>query len=176
MKFLLKLGIGLVALVLVLVGVAYLLPREYRVQRSLHIQATAETVYSYTGDLRRWKEWGVWFERDPKMKIEYSEKTDQVGSWSAWESKGQKGKMTLTRLQRPTQVAYRLEFPDMGMSSLGLVEIVPDAGGVNVTLSDEGDLGLNPINRWFGLFLDRMIGPDFEAGLAKLKQVTEKAS
>ena len=176
MKILLKVGIGLAVLVLLLVVVAFFLPRRYLVQRSLHIQATAETVYGYTGDLRRWKEWGVWYERDPKMKIEYSEKTDAVGGWTAWESQGQKGKMTLTTLRLPSQVGYRLEFPDMGMTSAGLVEIVPDAGGVNVTLSDEGDLGNNPISRWFGLFLDRMIGPDFEAGLTKLKQVSEKGS
>jgi hypothetical protein len=46
---------------------------------------------------------------------------------------------------------------------------------VSVTLSDEGDLGNNPLSRWFGLFLDRMIGPDFEAGLVNLKRVSEKA-
>ena len=28
--------------------------------------------------------------------------------------------------------------------------------------------------RWFGLFLDRMIGPDFAAGLAKLRSFCEK--
>lgn len=176
MKILLKLGVGLLALVLLLVAIALVLPRHYQVQRSINIQATAETVYAYTADLRRWKEWGVWYVRDPKMTVTYSEKTDVVGGWSAWVSQGQKGKMTLTALVPPSRVNYRLEFPDMGMDSAGLVEIVPDAGGVNVTLSDEGDLGLNPISRWFGLFLDRMIGPDFDAGLAKLKQVSEKGS
>jgi len=40
---------------------------------------------------------------------------------------------------------------------------------------DAGDLGLNPLSHWFGLFLDRMIGPDFEAGLAKLKALCENA-
>lgn len=176
MKILLKLGIGLAVLALLLVVVAFFLPQRYMVQRSVHIQATAETVYGYAGDLRRWKEWGVWYERDPQMKIEYSEKTDVVGGWTAWETQGQKGKMTLTALQPPSRVSYRLEFPDMDMASAGLVEIVPTAGGVNVTLSDQGDLGKNPIKRWFGLFLDGMIGPDFEAGLAKLKQVIEKGA
>lgn len=176
MKILLKLVVGLVALVLVAAAIAFLLPRTYRVQRTIHVSTTADTIYAHVADLRRWKEWGVWFERDPAMKIEYSEKTDTVGGWSEWVSKGDKGKMTLTALRPPTQVGYRLEFPDMGMTSAGLVEIVPDAAGVTVVLSDEGDLGLNPISRWFGLFLDRMIGPDFEAGLAKLKQVAERGS
>ena len=37
----------------------------------------------------------------------------------------------------------------------------------------EGDLGRSPINRWFGLFMDRLVGPDFEAGLANLKRISE---
>src|SRR3546814_19010105 len=46
-------------------------------------------------------------------------------------------------------------------------------GGVRVTWSDAGDLGMRPLHRWFGLFFDRMIGGDFEKGLAKLKKLSE---
>ncbi len=176
MKILLKLGIGLAVVVAVLVVIAYFLPRRYSVQRSLTIQATAETVYGYTADLRRWKDWGVWYERDPQMTIEYSETTDEVGGWTSWVTQGTPGKMTLTMLRPPSRVGYRLEFPAMNMTSSGMVEIVPGEAGVNVTLSDTGDLGRNPIRRWFGLFLDGMLGPDFEAGLEKLKRLSERGS
>jgi hypothetical protein len=36
-----------------------------------------------------------------------------------------------------------------------------------------GDHGTNPVMRITGPFLDRMIGPDFAAGLAKLKRIAE---
>lgn len=62
----------------------------------------------------------------------------------------------------------------MGMKSTGAFELTPQADGVKVVWSDAGDLGMNPLSRWFGLFLDRMIGPDFEKGLSNLKRNLEK--
>jgi hypothetical protein len=83
--------------------------------------------------------------------------------------------MTLTAIQPAKQVVYTLVFPDFGMTSTGIVNLAPAAEGVRVTWVDEGDLGMNPMHRWLGLFLDRMIGPDFEKGLAKLKTISEAA-
>lgn len=174
MKMLLKILAGFMGLVLVLVLVGFLLPRKYRVQRSLHIQTASETVYLAVSDLRRWKAWGEWYRKDPGMIVRYSEKTDEVGGWSEWVSEGHRGKMTLTHLQPPSQISYQLELPDDGMSASGAVEIVGDGAGVSVTMIMEGNLGNNPVKRWFGLFMDAMIGPDFEAGLVNLKTLSEK--
>lgn len=174
MKTLLRILAGLVALILLLVGVAFFLPSTYRVERSTVIQAPPEAVFSRVGDLRRWKEWGAWHERDPAMKLTYSEQSNAVGSWSAWESASQgNGRMTITRLEAPGRLVYKLEFPDMGTSSEGTMTLVPAGGGVKVIWVDQGNLGLSPLFRWFGLFIDRMIGPDFEQGLAKLKRLAE---
>jgi hypothetical protein len=43
-----------------------------------------------------------------------------------------------------------------------------------VNWSNEGDMGASPVNRWFGLFMDRLVGPDFEAGLVNLKRLAEQ--
>jgi hypothetical protein len=37
-----------------------------------------------------------------------------------------------------------------------------------------GDMGKNPLLRWFALNADGMVGTDFEAGLAKLKRTAEQ--
>ncbi len=174
MKVLLKILGGLGALVLLLVVVAFFLPREYRVERSAVIKAKPEAVHAQLADMRAWKAWGVWFERDPNIKNTYSDQQSVIGAWSAWESKTEgNGKSTLTEIT-PARIVYSLEFPDMGMTSTGVFELTPQADGVKVVWSDAGDLGMNPLSRWFGLFLDKMIGPDFEAGLAKLKRNLEK--
>ena len=61
----------------------------------------------------------------------------------------------------------------MGMVSRGAVTLNPVPGpATRVTMSMEGDLGHSPVNRWFGLFMDRLMGPDFEAGLARLDRIT----
>jgi hypothetical protein len=67
-----------------------------------------------------------------------------------------------------------MEFSDMGMVSRGTVALAPGPGGATrVTMAMEGDLGHSPVNRWFGVFMDRLVGPDFEAGLANLKRLGE---
>lgn len=174
MKTLIKILGGLAALVLVLVLVAFAFPRHYRVERSLVINAKPEAVLAQVADLSAWKNWGAWQERDPQMKLSYSSPATGVGAWSAWESKQEgNGKMTITA-QTPGRVDYLLEFPDMGMKSNGVMELRAEAGGVRVVWSDSGDLGMNPMNRWVGLFLDKMIGPDFERGLANIRKLAEK--
>lgn len=174
MKILLKILGGLAVLVLLLVLAAYLLPRQYRVERTLVIKAKPEAVLAQVVNLRAWKNWGAWQERDPQMKLSYSEQATGIGSWSAWESKSEgNGRMTIME-QAPAKITYHLEFPDFGMQSTGIIELQPADTGVRVVWSDTGDLGMNPLNRWFGLFLDRMIGPDFERGLANMKKLAEK--
>lgn len=176
MKIVLKLLGGLAVLVLVLLVVAFLLPRNYRIERTIVINAKPEAVFAQIGDLKAWKNWGSWQERDPGMKMSYSEKTTGVGAWSAWESKSEgNGKMTITAVEPAKSATYLLEFPDMGMRSNGSMVLQPADGGVKVVWVDAGDLGMNPMSRWFGLFLDGMIGPDFEKGLAKMKQLVEAA-
>lgn len=174
MKILLKVVGGFAALILALLVVAFFFPREYRVERSIVTKAKPEVVMAQVGDLKMWKNWGAWQERDPAMKMTYAPVTTGVGAWSAWESaKEGNGKMTITS-QTPTKIAYLLEFPDMGTKSNGSMELSAEAGGTRVVWVDAGDLGNNPVNRWFGMFVDKIVGPYFERGLENLKRLAEK--
>jgi hypothetical protein len=174
MKTPIKILGGLAALVLLLVLVAFAFPRQYRIERSVIINAKPEVILAQVADLGAWKNWGAWQERDPQMKLSYSSPASGVGAWSAWESKLEgNGKVTITE-QTATKITYRLEFPDRGTSSIGSVELRPEGAGLRVLWVDAGDLGMNPLNRWFGLFLDKLIGTDFERGLSNLKKLVEK--
>lgn len=168
----------LIGLVVLLALVGFVLPGHYRVERSTLISAKPAAIFPMVGDLRAWQRWGVWFRRDPAMQISYSPSTTDVGGWSEWTSKTQgNGKMTITSVQSPSLFVYRLDITDMGMASSGTIALAPGPdGATRVTAGMEGDLGRNPVNRWFGLFMDRMIGPDFDGGLANLKQISEKPS
>ncbi|MFY9924590.1 MAG: SRPBCC family protein [Opitutaceae bacterium] len=169
---------AVVGLWLVLLLIGFVLPGHYRVERSAAIGARPAAIFPLVGDLRAWSRWGVWFARDPAMQIRYSPVTNEVGSWSQWKSKSQgDGKMTITTLRPAGDFEYRMDFLDMGMVSHGAVELAPGPGGATrVTLSMEGDLGRSPVNRWFGLFMDRLVGPDFEEGLSNLKRIAESPS
>lgn len=174
MKILLKIIGGLAVLVLTLLLVGFLLPRTYRVERTLVMNAKPEAIMAQVADLRAWKNWGAWQERDPQMTLSYSEKSTGVGSWSSWQSKKEgNGKMTITALT-PTKVTYHLEFPDFGTQSTGTIELLAEGAAQKVVWADVGDMGMNPVNRWFCLFLDKLIGPDFDRGLSNIKKLVEK--
>jgi hypothetical protein len=174
MKLLLRIVGFLAALILALVIVAFFLPRQYKIERTRVIKASPAAVLAQVADLKAWKNWGAWQERDPGMKQSFSTPSTGVGAWSSWISEKEgSGKMTITA-QTPEKVTYNLEFPDFGSTSVGVMELKPEAGGTRVIWSDAGDLGMNPMMRWFGLCLDRMIGPDFERGLENMSKLVEK--
>jgi hypothetical protein len=177
MRLLVRIFGGLVALWLVLLGIGLFLPGRYRVERSVEIAASRESVFGKVADLRAWRQWGIWYERDPGMTVSYSPATTEVGAWSEWKSRTQgDGRMTITKSHAPDAFAYRMDFSDIGMQASGGVLLAAEAGGTRVTMTMEGDLGRSPVSRWFGLFMDRLIGPDFDAGLAKLKRLCESGS
>jgi uncharacterized protein YndB with AHSA1/START domain len=174
MKWLVRTIGGLVALAVLLLAIGLLLPRHFRVERAANINAPAEKVYALLADPREWKRWTVWNQRDPAMKIDYSGPASGAGARWAWQSKTEgNGAMEFTEVLPNQRIGYTLSFPDFGMQSAGVVAIAPASAGVRVSWTNEGELGVNPVNRWFGLFMDRMVGKDFDAGLANLKRIAE---
>lgn len=165
----------LVAALFVLGLIGLVLPGHFHVERSAVIAAKPAAIYPMIGDLRAWPQWGVWFKRDPAMQITYSASTTGVGDWSQWTSKTEgSGKMTISTSQAPEDFEYHMEFTDMGMTSRGTLRLTDGpAGTTRVTMTMRGDLGHSPLNRWFGLFMDKMVGPDFDEGLANLRKISE---
>jgi uncharacterized protein YndB with AHSA1/START domain len=172
----LKWAVGIVAgLVAVLVAGAFFLPPSHLVVRSIDIAAPPDRVFALLEEPRQWKRWTVWNRRDPAMAMTYSGPDKGRGAGWAWKSESQgDGEMTFTAVEAPRRVAYDLYFPDFGTTSSG--DLVVDAAGgrSRVTWSMDVNMGSNPMFRWLALMADRMVGPDFEAGLAQLKVEAEK--
>lgn len=172
LKFVLLL-IVLCAAVLLVGGL--FISSKFTVSRSVQVAATPEKIYALVASPRAWKQWSVWNRRDPAMVIEYSGPESGVGSAWAWKSTSEgDGKMTLTAAEPPRKVGFDLFFPDFGTTSQGELRFEPNGAETTVTWTMNGDMGRNPLYHWFALFADKVIGPDFAAGLANLKQVAEK--
>jgi uncharacterized protein YndB with AHSA1/START domain len=172
LKWLLVVVVALAALLLV-GGLA--LSGEFRAVRSTTINAPADKVYALIAAPREWKRWSVWNQRDPAMAITYSGPPTGTGAVWEWKSASQgDGKMTFTAAEPGRRLAFELYFPDFGTTSTGVLELVPAGAGTQVSWTMNGNMGRNPIYRWMALFMDRMVGPDFEAGLANLKALAEK--
>ena len=161
-----------VVLALLLVAVAFLLPGSYRVERTVLIDVVPQRVWVEVADFRAWALWGEWYQRDPEMAVEYSvvPSPGAVDGWSSWRSETEgNGRAQWTALKAPAMAEYELSFEGWDTTSAGRFELEALEGGTRVRWIGEGDLGNNPISRWIGLMLDRWIGKDFEAGLARLK-------
>lgn len=175
LKVLKWLVIILVGLVLLLFAGGYALSPKFTAVRSTTVNAPADKVYGLIADPREWKRWSVWNQRDPAMAITYSGPPSGAGAAWEWKSKSQgDGKMTFTAAEPGKRVAFELFFPDFGTTSMGTLDLAPAGAGTQVTWTMNGDMGSNPLYRWMALFMDKMVGPDFEAGLANLKALAEK--
>lgn len=169
----------LLAVVLVLATVlvlgGYLVSPKFKVSRSVVIAAPPDKVYALIAEPRRWKEWTVWNRRDPTMAIQYIGPPSGIGAGWSWQSKTEgDGRMTFTAAEPGQRVAYELFFPDFGTTSTGELRVAAEGGSSRVTWSIDGDMGANPLMRWFALGADKFIGQDFAAGLAGLQTLAEK--
>ena len=175
MKFF-KWSVGIVlALVAVLALATLAVSPQFKVTRSVSINAPADKVYALVADPRRWKDWAVWNQRDPKMQISYSGPPVGAGAGWAWKSQSEgDGRMSFTAAEPGQRLAYELYFPDFDTTSKGEMRLVAQGNATQLSWVMNGDMGRSPLLRWMALFMDGWVGKDFEAGLANLKALAEK--
>jgi carbon monoxide dehydrogenase subunit G len=174
MKRLLKWIAGLLAaLVVIFLGGAYLLPGEAVVQRQVQIAAPPEKVYAVLAAIKRFNDFSPWFEMDPASKISFTGPDSGTGQKMSWESaKLGNGSMTIVEVEPNRRVGTELDFGAMGKATASF-DLAPVDGGTAVTWGFKSELD-NPLQRWFGLMMERWVGPDYQRGLAKLKALVEK--
>ena len=161
-------------LVVVFLGGAFFMPSSYRVERTATINAPAAKIYPLIAAPRAWVGWTVWNQREPNMKIAFSGAESGKGARWDWEGKDGKGNMEFTDAQPDKSITYRLGFPDVGMVTTGALTLTPQGDATKISWTNQGDVGGSLVGRWYMPFMDRMMGPDFEAGLANLKAQAEK--
>lgn len=178
MKALEKILIAVLAVLVLLLAGAYLLPAKWHVSRSVIIHAPPAKIHPLVESLKAWPTWAPWTtELDPTLKYEYAGPDTGVGAISSWTGdKTGPGTLRITESDPAKGVVFVMQFGDDHYKSHGSIryEMVPD--GTRVTWTSSGRLGNNPINRYFGLLMNSMIGADFEKGLAKLKKVSENGT
>ncbi|OCK62354.1 SRPBCC family protein [Bradyrhizobium sp. LMTR 3] len=163
-----------VAIVLILAATK---PNTLRVQRAISIKAPAERIFPLISDFQQWRSWSPYEEKDPAMKRTYSGAERGKGAVYAWD--GDKnvgsGRMEILEAATPQKIVIKLDFftPFEGHNTAEFT-MLPQGDGTHVTWLMHGPA--NFMSRLMQVFmnLDRMIGRDFEAGLANLKTLTEK--
>ena len=148
----------------------------YVVERTETVNAPAEEVFAKIADLREWGAWSPWDAMDPEMVKTFSDDQGTVGSHYHWKGnrKVGEGSMTVTGIDEPKRVGVDLAFlkPFKSQSKVELV-LEPSGESTKVTWRMTGEH--TRMTKVMGIFrsMDKMVGPDFEKGLASLKRVSE---
>jgi effector-binding domain-containing protein/uncharacterized membrane protein len=174
MKIIKVILLTLVILVAILATIGFLSPSHVHVERSITINAPAEIVHAQINDLKNWTSWSPWYKMDTAMKIEYNTVASGAGASYTWKSDHKKvgnGDITITA-STPDSISTAMNFMENGVAKGNFIFSKSDSG-TKVTWAMDSDMGMNPIGRIFGLFMDKMLGPDFENGLASIKEVAE---
>ena len=170
-------GFILIILVVALLGYAATRPDSFRVERSTTINAPAEAIFPLIDDYRRWAAWSPWETRDPAMKKTYSGAASGSGAVYEWAGNSDvgTGRMETTESVAPSKITVDLHFMKPFEARNTAEFILTDQGGsTTVTWAMYGPSPF--ISKVMGLFvsMDKMVGGDFETGLAALKTVAEK--
>ena len=170
MKVLKKILIFVGLLLLVLIIVSQFLPSTYHVERSVVIAAKADAVHPWVNNLRKWPEWSAWTAaKDPTLVYQYEGPEEGVGAISKWDAKKMgEGSMKLTASEPGKLVKFDLSFDHGKYLSTGTFNFEPAGDGTKVTWGMDGSVSRNPLDRYFSLLMDSMVGKDFEEGLGNL--------
>ena len=169
-KLLITLGI----LVGIVVVAGLFLPTEFQVSRAVVIDAKPETIHAYVGDLKKWNAWEPWRDADPSLAITIGEKSTGVGAAQSWIGKEGDGSLVFTESSPDKGVRYDLFFlqgKERCTSSILYNAMQP--AKTNVLWTMKGDMEVPVLGGYMAMFMDSMVGPLFEQGLAKLKRVAE---
>jgi uncharacterized protein YndB with AHSA1/START domain len=170
-------------LVIVAIAVVALLayaatrPDTFRIERAASIKAAPDKIFGLLTDFRQWALWSPWEKLDPDLKRTHSGAPSGKGAAYAWEGnkKVGAGRMEITEVMPPSRLVIKLDFL-RPFEAHNVTEFTLAAGGSETRVI----WAMTGVNTFMGklmsvfMNMDKMVGKDFEAGLANLKVVVEK--
>ncbi len=169
--------IALVVLIVGLLVFAATKPDTFRVERTASIKAQPKKIFPLITNLHKWGDWSPWEKMDPAMKRTFSGPEAGIGSAYAWEGNNKvgKGRMEIMEVSPSFRVVIKLDFEKpLEGHSIAEFTLQPQGDVTNVTWAMYGSNSYlaKVMSIFFGM--DKMIGKDFETGLANLKILAEK--
>jgi len=171
-----KTALKVLLLAIVLLGiVGVFLPDSTHVERSKVIDAPQATVFVLINGFENFNRWSPWYSRDPQAEFTYEGPDQGVGAKMSWTSEDKDigtGSQEIVESKPYELVRTHLDFGRQGGAEAHF-ELKPVEAGTEVTWGFETEFGWNLVGRYFGLFIDRFVGTDYEEGLANLEEYAE---
>ena len=154
-------------------------PATFAIQRSAVMQAPAESIFPLINDFHQWTKWSPWENKDPALKRSYSGLESGKGAVYAWEGNKNvgSGRMEILDALSPTKITIKLDFfKPFEAHNVAAFTFVPERGSsaTNVIWVMRGPSSFMSKVMQVFMDFDKMVGRDFEIGLANLKTLAEK--
>jgi uncharacterized protein YndB with AHSA1/START domain len=177
LKFIVLATVLLVAVIGVVVAYAATRPDRMHIARETRIQAPPERIFPLIADFHDWRQWSPYEALDPAMQRRYVGAESGRGAIYEWSGSGKAGagRMEITEAAAPSEIRIALDFTrPMQTRNIARFTLVPDGDATRVAWTMDGPAPL--VARVMGLFvdMDKLIGGDFETGLANLKLAAEQ--
>jgi uncharacterized protein YndB with AHSA1/START domain len=170
--------IAVAAIVVAFVAIVAMQPPEFRVSRTATIAVPPPAVFAQVNDFHKWESWNPWGKIDPKMKQTYGGASAGVGATYAWTGNGNvgEGRMTITESRPSDLIRIRLEFlKPFAATHTAEFTFKPEGQKTSVTWSMAGKNSFMAKAMHLFMNMDKMIGGQFEKGLADIKAIAEAA-
>jgi hypothetical protein len=176
-KMIRKIGLVVLAIIVVVLGMAAMKPDSFSVRRSVTIKAPPEKIAPFLNDFHQWTSWSPWEHLDPAMKRTFSGAPAGKGAVYEWEGNSDvgKGRMEILEAASPASTVVKLDFlKPVASSSTTEFILAPQGDATAVTWNMRGPMPF--VSKVMTVFvnMDDMIGKDFDKGLAQLKAAAEK--
>jgi hypothetical protein len=171
----------LIAIAVLIIGFVVLVavqPADFCITRSATMTAPAADVFAQVNDFHKWDAWSPWAKIDPALKQTYAGAAAGTGAIYSWVGNKQvgEGRMTMTESRPNELIQIKLEFiKPFTATNMAEFTFKPDGNQTLVTWSMTGKK--NFMFKAVGLFMnmDKMVGGDFEKGLAAMRGIVESA-
>jgi len=166
----------LVVVVVAILAYAAMQPNSFRIERSTSIKAAPDKVYALIEDFHRWNLWSPWEKLDPALSRSFSGNDHGVGAVYAWEGnrKVGKGRMEIKEASPPRRLVIQLDFfqPFEAHNTAEFI-LTPRGDSTDVTWAMHGASPFMVKLMGLAFSMDKMVGKDFEKGLAAMKAQAE---
>jgi len=167
--------IALLTVVVIGVIVGFLLPRSRHVERSISIAAPPCVVFAKVNSLKAFNDWSPFVAVEPDLTFTFEGPDFGVGARMAWTSEppaDETGSQEIVASTPYQSVKIDLDLGDQGTAQTAYL-LDREGDGTRLTWTFDTDYGLDLRGRYFGLFLDRMLGALYNQGLINLKRIAE---
>lgn len=169
-----------ILLVLLIAGVlivASMRPNTFRVQRSIDIKAPADKIYPLINDYKHWASWSPYEKVDPAMKRTFRGAPSGKGAIYEWDGNKNvgRGRMEIIDAVPSSKIDIKLDFfSPFEAHNMAEFTMVPKGENTNVTWAMHGPVPFMAKIMHMIFSMDRMVGGQFEQGLANMKAVAER--